>query len=145
MARRLTRPIRVFAAAAERLGANPDAEPLTPSGPSEVRTAIDAFNDMQASLRDHMRRRTQTVAAIAHDLRTPLTRLRFRIESAPEDQRAKMAADIDQMEAMVAATLGFVRDATRPGKRTRLELASLVESVCDEMAETGAAIEVEDA
>ncbi|HST90908.1 MAG TPA: HAMP domain-containing protein, partial [Brevundimonas sp.] len=72
MARRLTRPIRVFADAAERLGADPDAEPLIPSGPSEVRTAIQAFNDMQASLRDHMRRRTQTVAAIAHDLRTPL-------------------------------------------------------------------------
>ena len=56
MARRLTRPIRVFADAAERLGANPEAEPLTPSGPSEVRTAIHAFNDMQASLRRHMRR-----------------------------------------------------------------------------------------
>jgi len=71
MARRLTRPILVFADAAKRLGADPDAEPLVPSGPSEVRTVIAAFNDMQAAIRGHMRQRTQTIAAIAHDLRTP--------------------------------------------------------------------------
>lgn len=83
------------------------------------------------------------VGAIAHDLRTPLTRLRFRIESLPEEQRAKYASDLDQMEAMIAATLTFVRDATKAGERTPLELSSLVESLCDEMAETGAATEVE--
>ena len=82
------------------------------------------------------------VGAIAHDLRTPLTRLRFRIESAPEEQRAKMASDIEQMEEMISATLAFVRDASRPGERTRLELCSLLESLCDEMAETGADTDV---
>lgn len=142
-ARRLSRPFRLFAEAAERLGRDPDAPPLAIKGSAEIAVAVGAFNGMQERLRRYVKDRTAMVGAIAHDLRTPLTRLRFRIESAPEDQRAKMAADIDQMEAMVAATLGFVRDATQPGKRTRLELASLVESVCDEMAETGAAIEVE--
>ena len=83
------------------------------------------------------------VGAIAHDLRTPLTRLRFRIEGAPEELRAKLAQDIDQMEAMVAATLGFVHDATHAAERTKLELASLVESVIDEAAETGADAAVE--
>lgn len=80
---------------------------------------------------------------IAHDLRTPLTRLRFRIESLPDDQKAKMSADIDQMEEMISAALTFVRDASRPGERTPLELSSLLESLCDEMAETGASTEVE--
>ena len=83
------------------------------------------------------------VGAIAHDLRTPLTRLRFRIENVPDDVRGKMAADIDQMEEMISAALTFVRDTSRPGERTPLELSSLLESVCDEMAETGADIEVE--
>jgi signal transduction histidine kinase len=77
------------------------------------------------------------VGAVAHDLRTPLTRLRFRIEGAPEPLRAKMASDIDQMDAMISSALAFVRDATQPYERRRLELSSLVQSVADEMAETG--------
>src|SRR6185312_5804348 len=111
-ARRLSRPISLFADAAERL-------------------------------RRYVEDRTAMVGAIAHDLRTPLTRLRFRIEGLPEEQRAKMGADIDQMEEMISAALTFVRDASRPGERTPLELSSLLESLCDEMAETGAATEVE--
>jgi two-component system OmpR family sensor kinase len=83
------------------------------------------------------------VGAIALDLRTPLTRLKFRIEAAPEALKAKLAADIDQMEAMIAATMGFVSDSTRQRERTKLELASLVESIVDEMAETGAAASVD--
>jgi two-component system, OmpR family, sensor kinase len=142
-ARRLTRPIKVFAEAAERLGRDPRAPPLEVKGPAEVGVAARAFNEMQGRLQRYVEDRTAMVGAIAHDLRTPLTRLRFRIESLPEEQRAKYAADLDQMEAMIAATLTFVRDASRPGERTPLELSSLVESLCDEMAETGAKTEVE--
>lgn len=140
MARRLTRPIRVFAEAAERLGANPDAEPLTPSGPSEVRTAIQAFNDMQASLRDHMRRRTQTVAAIAHDLRTPLTRLRFRAEQAPEPVRERMAGDIEEMDALIAQAMAYVRGETPSERRERFDLAALASDCAGGFSETGAAV-----
>lgn len=139
MARRLTRPIRVFADAAERLGADPDAEPLTPSGPSEVRTAIHAFNDMQASLRNHMRQRTQTVAAIAHDLRTPLTRLRFRAEQAPDAVRDRMAADIEEMDALIAQAMAFVRGETQPERREALDLDALAADCVAGFAETGAA------
>lgn len=138
MARRLTRPIRVFADAAERLGADPDAEPLEPSGPSEVRTAIHAFNDMQASLRDHMRRRTQTVAAIAHDLRTPLTRLRFRAEQAPDAVRDRMAADIEEMDALIAQAMAYVRGEATPERRERFDLSSLAEDCAAGFSETGA-------
>jgi two-component system OmpR family sensor kinase len=137
MARRLARPIRVFAEAAERLGADPDAEPLKPSGPSEVRTAIAAFNDMQASLRDHIRKRTQTVAAIAHDLRTPLTRLRFRAEQAPEALRDRMAADVEEMDALIGQAMAYVRGETAPERRERLDLTALAEACAHSFADTG--------
>ena len=143
-ARRLSAPIRLFADAAERLGRDPRAPPLAVRGTSEIGVAARAFNDMQERLRRYVEDRTAMVAAIAHDLRTPLTRLRFRIEGiADEEQKAKIEADIDQMEAMISAALTFVRDASRPGERTPLELSSLLESLCDEMAETGANTEVE--
>lgn len=140
MARRLTRPIRQFAEAAERLGADPDAEPLAPSGPSEVRTAIGAFNDMQASIRGHMRQRTQTIAAIAHDLRTPLTRLRFRAEQAPGALRDKMAADVEEMDALIGQAMAFVRGDTPPERRERLDLAALAIDCAAGFAETGARV-----
>jgi len=142
-ARRLSAPIRLFADAAERLGRDPRAQPLSLKGSAEIDVAVRAFNDMQRRLRRYVEDRTAMVAAIAHDLRTPLTRLRFRIENAPEDLRGKMAGDIDQMEEMISAALTFVRDAARPGQRTPLELSSLLESLCDEMAETGAATEID--
>jgi len=141
-ARRLAAPIRVFAEAAERLGRDPAAPPLELKGPAEIGVAARAFNEMQGRLRRYVEDRTAMVGAIAHDLRTPLTRLRFRIEGLPDDQKAKIESDLDQMEEMITATLAFVRDATRPGERTPLELSSLLESLCDEMAETGAKTEV---
>lgn len=137
-AQRLSAPTRLMAKAAERLGRDPQAPPLAVRGSSEIAIAAAAFNDMQEKLRRYVDDRTAMVGAVAHDLRTPLTRLRFRIEAAPEEQRAKMAADIEQMEEMISATLAFVRDASRPAERTPLELSSLLESLCDEMAETGA-------
>jgi len=140
MARRLTRPIRVFAHAAQRLGANPEADPLAPSGPREVRTAIDAFNDMQSSLRNHMRQRTQTVAAIAHDLRTPLTRLRFRAEQAPDAVRDRMVSDIEEMDALIAQAMAFVRGDTTPERRELLDLDALAADCAAGFVETGAPV-----
>jgi signal transduction histidine kinase len=137
-ARRLAAPMGAFAGAAERLGRDPNAPPLELKGSSEVNAAVAAFNEMQDRLRRYVEHRTAMVGAIAHDLRTPLTRLRFRIEATPDDQRAKLAHDVEQMDAMISATLAFVRDATQTGERKPLELSSLVESVIDESAETGA-------
>jgi signal transduction histidine kinase len=142
-ARRIAAPIAAFATAAERLGRDPDAPPLQLRGSSEVKAAAAAFNLMQERLKRYVSYRTTMIGAIAHDLRTPLTRLRFRIEAAPEELRAKLAADVDEMEAMVASTLAFVQDATRPVERTKLEVSSLVETVMDDAAETGADAAVE--
>jgi signal transduction histidine kinase len=144
-ARSLSKPMTQFAAAAERFGRDPRAPPMSISGSTEIVQAAAAFNEMQDRLRRYVDDRTSMVAAIAHDLRTPLTRLRFRVESAPEETQAKMTADIDQMEAMIAATLTFVRDAQADPVRTRLELSSLLESIVDDMAETGADVQVEQA
>lgn len=140
MARRLTRPIRVFAEAAERLGADPEAEPLTPSGPAEVRTAIHAFNDMQAAIRAHMRQRTQTIAAIAHDLRTPLTRLRFRAEQTPDALRDRMAGDIDEMDALIGQAMAFVRGEEAIDRKERFDLGLLADDCAHGFAETAAAV-----
>jgi signal transduction histidine kinase len=143
--RSLAKPMTQFVAAAERFGRDPRAPPMEVKGSSEIVKAAAAFNEMQDRLRRYVDDRTSMVAAIAHDLRTPLTRLRFRIEAAPEEAQAKMTADIDQMEAMIAATLTFVRDAQADPLRTRLELSSLLESIVDDMAETGADVAVDKA
>lgn len=142
VSRRLSGSVAVFAEAAERLGRDPNAPPLQAKGPSEIRPAIDAFNEMQDRLRRYVVDRTAMAAAMAHDLRTPLTRLRFRIESAPPDVRDKMAADIDEMEAMISASLAYVRDQRRTA-HTPMELSSLIESIVDDMAETGAPVTVD--
>lgn len=144
-ARRIAAPITAFARAAERLGRDPDAPPLSIRGSTEVTAAAAAFNLMQERLKRYVSNRTTMIAAIAHDLRTPLTRLRFRIESVPDELKPKLAADLDEMEAMISSTLAFVQDATRTGERTKLEVSSLVETVMDEAAETGADAAVEHA
>ncbi len=136
-ARRLARPIHTFASAAERLGRDPNAPPLAHEGPAEVRTAVAAFNDMQEKLRRYVEERTAMVAAIAHDLRTPLTRLRFRVEAAPEEIRAKTAQDIEQMDSMISAALAFARGDAAAAPHVKLDLSALVASTVDDLAETG--------
>ena len=143
--RRIAAPIIALAAGAERLGRDPGAPPLTIAGSAEVVGAVIAFNEMQARLQRYVELRTTMLAAIAHDLRSPLTRLRFRIEATPTELHEKLAADIDQMEAMVVATLDFVRDVAKPRDRRKLELASLLETVMDEATLTGAKATVEHA
>jgi signal transduction histidine kinase len=133
--RRLASPIVQLSAGAQRLGRDPNAPPLTIRGGSpEVAEAVAAYNDMQARLQRYVSERTAMVAAIAHDLRTPLTRLRFRAEQAPPELRDRFAADIEQMDAMISGALGFVRDTAPPATRERLELSALVETAMDEAA-----------
>jgi signal transduction histidine kinase len=145
VARRLARPIHAFAEAAERLGRDPAAPPLAYEGPEEVRTAVAAFNDMQQKLHQYVESRTAMVAAIAHDLRTPLTRLRFRVEGAPEEVRNRAAGDIEQMDAMISAALAFVRGESGGAERSPLDLGALAGSVVDDMADTGADVGFEGA
>jgi signal transduction histidine kinase len=139
-ARGLAAPIAGFARAAERLGRDPGAPPLEVKGPAEIAAAALAFNQMQDRISRYVQDRTALIGSVAHDLRTPLTRLRFRIEQAPEPLRNKLASDIDEMESMIAATLAFVRDASQPAARQSLELRALVGAVVAEMSEVGAPV-----
>ena len=110
--RRLTAPVRTLAAAAEALGRDVNAPPLPETGPTEVATAAAAFNTMAARIRRFVQDRTEMLTAIGHDLRTPITRLKLRAEFMEDDeQRRKMLADLEELEAMVSATLAFGRDA----------------------------------
>jgi signal transduction histidine kinase len=137
LAHRLAKPIGAFAAAAERLGRDPRAEPLAIEGPHEIADAAAAFNQMQARLNRYVDDRATLIAAIAHDLRTPLMRLELRLEHASADVRRACQNDIHDMEAMIAATLAFVRDSSQAIGRRRLDLRSLAESVTDELSDCG--------
>ena len=110
--RRLTAPVRTLAAAAEALGRDVNAPPLPEDGPTEVATAAAAFNTMAARIRRFVQDRTELLTAIGHDLRTPITRLKLRAEFIEdEEQQRKILADLEELEAMVSATLAFGRDA----------------------------------
>lgn len=136
-ARALSAPLRQFAEGAQRLGRDPTAPPLPTAGPREMRVAADAFNTMQARVNRLLTERTQMIAAIAHDLRTPLTRLAFRLEGLPAPLSDKVQADIQEMKEMIAATLEFIRDRATAGQRERLDLRLLVERIVDDHADLG--------
>jgi signal transduction histidine kinase len=135
--RRLTRPVRDLAAAADRLGRDVNAPPAARrTGPAEVATAARAFNTMAERIRRFVGDRTQMVAAIGHDLKTPITRLKLRAELLDDDeQRRKIIADLEEMEAMIGATLAFARDDAAAEPSVAVDLAALCRTVLDEAAD----------
>lgn len=134
--RRLTRPVRDLARAANALGRDVNAPPMPEDGPLEVATAAHAFNTMAGRIRRFVGDRTQMLAAIGHDLRTPITRLKLRAEFMDdEEQRAKMLSDLEEMEGMVNATLAFARDDAAAEPSVPLDLAALCRTVLDEAAD----------
>ncbi|MDZ3836397.1 MAG: ATP-binding protein [Rhodospirillales bacterium] len=138
---RASAPLSVFAAASERLGRDLDAPPLPERGPAEVTLAARAFNEMQARLQRMVRQRTQMLAAMSHDLRTPLTRLRLRAELMDDPaQQQKTLADLDQIEDLIGTSLEFARDAFTGEAPAKLDLAALVRTICDEAADAGGRI-----
>lgn len=131
--RRLIEPVATLAAAAEALGRDVNAPPLPETGPVELATAAAAFNTMAARIRRFVDDRTFLLTAIGHDLRTPITRLRLRAEfMEDEEQRRRMLADLDDLQAMVAATLDFGRDATLTEPVVAVDLAALAVTVLSE-------------
>lgn len=136
--RRVTAPLGMIAAAAERLGRNLNAPPIAEAGTREMRQAAQSFNQMQDRIRRLLDNRTRMLAALSHDLRTPLTLLRLRTEGLQEaEERERMLATIGDLDAMVEASLSFARDqsTTEPWRRT--ELTALVASIVDDMADAG--------
>jgi signal transduction histidine kinase len=142
--RRVTAPLASLSAAAEMLGNDLNAPPMPETGTVEMRQASRAFNTMQARLRSLIENRTRMLAAISHDLRTPLTLLRLRAENVEEaPEREKMLATIAEMDSMIAATLEFARDEAMAEPRRRTDLTALLASVVDDMADTGLPVAME--
>jgi signal transduction histidine kinase len=136
--RRVTSPLATLATAAERLGRDINAPPLAALGTIEMRQAARAFNEMQERLRRLIDNRTRLLAAISHDLRTPLTLLRLRAENAAsEEDRDKMVATIAAMDAMIEASLNFARAEAAAEHRRLANLAALLASIVDDMADAG--------
>lgn len=136
-ARALTAPIRRFAQAANRMGADPRAAPLPLNGPPEMDDAARAFNAMQARVVRLLEQRVQIIGAIAHDLRTPLTRLAFRLNDLPEPLNARVTHDIQEMTQLIASAVDFSRDRALSQRRERLDLRALAERVADDQADQG--------
>ena len=138
VARGIARPMRRLAVAAEALGRGESVAPLPEAGPDDIRNTAEAFNRMQERLQRFVEDRTRMLAAIGHDLRTPLTTLRLRAEFvADAEEREKMLATIAEVQKMTEATLAFAREeATAEGTRA-VDLPALVESLCDDLAELG--------
>jgi signal transduction histidine kinase len=136
--RRVTAPLAALATAAERLGHDVSAQPLPEAGTVETRQAARAFNDMQIRLRTLIDNRTRLLAAISHDLRTPLTLLRLRAETVENEQeRDRMLATIGEMDSMIGMTLQFVRDGSTSEPRKQVDLAAIVQGVVEEMSGAG--------
>ncbi len=131
--RRLARPLQTFAEGARRFGVDFRAPPIKPVGPHEIRQAILAFNAMQAQLQHFIKDRTQMLAAISHDLRAPLTRMRLRGEFIDDPQlQKKLFSDVDEMHAMINSSLEFFRDNARLEEATPFDLAELLQTLIDD-------------
>jgi len=139
-ARRITRPITEFARASETLGRDPQAPLINLHGPAEIGMAARAFNEMQARIKRYIDDHTAMVGAISHDMRTPLARIRFKLEGAPSKVRDGVLQDVAQMEQMLSAVLRFIQDSSEPRERERVDLLSLVECAVDDAAVVGGKI-----
>ncbi|MBQ9105208.1 MAG: HAMP domain-containing protein, partial [Mailhella sp.] len=137
------KPLRRLARAAESFGRDiPGTPPLPLTGPSEVREAAQAFNRMQKSIRDFLDERERILAAVSHDLRTPLTRMRLRVEQLDEEQRAPLQKDIGELQQIMDTTIDIARSKSEAV--TMVDVASLIESLVEDRQDMGLPIQLEE-
>lgn len=140
----VTRPLHVLASAADELGRDIHRPPLPEIGPLEVRRAAHAFNTMQTRLVRYIEDRTRILAAMSHDLKTPITRLRLRAEMLEdEDLRQRFEKDLLEMEAMVGETLDFMRGLDSREPPQPIDIMALLESLQADNEEMGRAVDIE--
>ncbi len=140
----LTRPLTLLAQAAIDLGRDIHRPPLPETGPMEVRRAARAFNTMQTRLIRYIQDRSRVLAAVSHDLKTPLTRLRLRAELLEERPlRDKFEADLDEMEAMVQATLDYMRGTESKEPLALVDIDALLDSLQEDAHAAGGAVSIQ--
>ncbi len=135
---RFTKPLKEFKNAAERLGVDFKTTPLAEyqHAPVVVRETAQAMNRMQKRIRELIDDRTLLLAAISHDLRTPITRLRLRSDLIDDREiYTKNLRDLDEMENMIAEILTFARNDVSDEKKIKLDLNSFLQSLCDELTD----------
>jgi signal transduction histidine kinase len=138
VARRVSRPLKRLTVAAERLGRGEEIEAVPEQGADDIRHTAEAFNRMQSRLHRFVEDRTKMIAAISHDLRTPITSLRLRAEFISDTEtKAKIIETLDEMKAMTEATLAFSQDASTAVQARTVDINALVESLCEDLAELG--------
>jgi hypothetical protein len=126
-ARRVVGPMRALAISADRLGRGLEADPLPMTGPTEVQETTQAFNRMKDRLTRFVKERTHMLAALSHDLRSPLTAMRLRIEMLDETEDSiRLKALVEEMQAMVEATLEFARGVAKAEPPSDVDLAALL-------------------
>jgi len=136
ISRQLITPLKQLSLGAKRFSTEMHTTPISLKGPKEVRDAAQSFNNMQEQIQRFVEERMQLVAAISHDLRTPLTRLQLRVESLPDEQQRKKALiDIDDMNAMIKSTLAFIREDSAKEDAIKIDIASLIISICDDTSD----------
>jgi protein-histidine pros-kinase len=136
-----TQPLTKLAAAARALGENPERAPLEPNGPLEVIQATLAFNQMQQRISAHMRERTRILAAISHDLQTPITRLRLRAEMVDDESlKTRIQVDLDAMQTLIREGLDYARSMENHTPQQPIDLNSLLAVLADEAADMGWAV-----
>lgn len=141
--RQATRPLQTLSQAADRLGQNLNAAPLDETGPSEVRRAAQAFNQMQSRIKRLIDERARALAAVSHDLRTPLTRLRLRTELVDDETlREQMANDLDAMAVMLDATLDYLRGLQENEPVRPIDINALLQSLADDAQVMGRPVTV---
>ena len=144
-ARRMAKPMRGLATAAGRLGRGEAVEDLPEAGPAETRETVRAFNLMRARLDRFVRDRTAMLAAVSHDLRTPITSLRLHAEFVEDaETKAKILAALDEMQRMSGDALAFIREDVQREQTRTVDLHALVDSVAGDLAELGHDIAVAD-
>lgn len=142
---RLTQPLKELAQAASALGRGERTAKLEEKGPREVLDTIRAFNDMQERLTRFVFDRTKMLAALGHDLRTPITSLRLRAEFIEDDEiRQKIEQTLDEMFEMAEATLSFAREEAAQEKTRLVDVGALISTVCEDLADTGFPVECAD-
>lgn len=151
-ARVLARPIQQLAGAAERLGDNLSSPPIGEQGPREARRAARVFNRMQDRIRAQLEERERFLAAVSHDLRTPLTRMKLRVETLAaggettahqDDTHQRLRDDIGEMAAMLDATLNYLRGEAHSEPWQRLDIQALADSVAEDARDRGSEVTVE--
>jgi signal transduction histidine kinase len=140
-ARQFAKPIERLAAAVRRFGINQQAPPIAEAGPRELRQVVQTFNAMQTQIQKFDASRTTMLAAISHDLRTPLTRIRLRGEFIDDpEQQARLFRDVDEMQAMIDGALAFFRDNAVTEETTTFDLPGVLQTIVNDYADLGIAL-----